>query len=233
MDRREIVNALCDHFGVKPQYLGAPTFAYQVAAANETYTIDRTGKIVTSAGKEVTLESIRNGIFKDNQPCEATVSLTGHTPKTLRNLINLLYSKQNLVVQSLNTGSEIVKEDFVRLLNYARLESMDDFKWVLAHSGDTSYQRIIFDFDADMVKFNLLGGNPSSDMIQAYMQFITLLNETAKKLKYTSPKLTVTENPKFTFRLFLIRLGMVGNEYKLARKLLLEKLEGNSAFKRR
>jgi hypothetical protein len=30
---------------------------------------------------------------------------------------------------------------------------------------------------------------------------------------------------------FLIRLGFVGDEYKAARKLLLSKLSGNSAFK--
>ncbi|MBZ4647626.1 MAG: hypothetical protein JG777_3115, partial [Clostridia bacterium] len=36
---------------------------------------------------------------------------------------------------------------------------------------------------------------------------------------------------KFTFRVFLIRLGMVGDEYKDTRKILLENLEGNSAFR--
>jgi hypothetical protein len=34
---------------------------------------------------------------------------------------------------------------------------------------------------------------------------------------------TANLNPKFTFRVFLIRLDMVGDEYKIARKILLEK----------
>ena len=60
---------------------------------------------------------------------------------------------------------------------------------------------------------------------------IGLLNQNAKALKHASAKSKDTDNDKFTFRVFLIRLGMVGDEYKVARKVLLENLEGNSAFR--
>ncbi|MDR1630468.1 MAG: hypothetical protein LBS36_09695, partial [Oscillospiraceae bacterium] len=39
------------------------------------------------------------------------------------------------------------------------------------------------------------------------------------------------ENDKFTMRLFLIRLGFVGKEYKAARRILLRNLTGNPSFK--
>jgi hypothetical protein len=39
------------------------------------------------------------------------------------------------------------------------------------------------------------------------------------------------ENEKFTMRVWLIGLGMVGKEYALARKLLLKNLEGNSSWR--
>jgi hypothetical protein len=39
------------------------------------------------------------------------------------------------------------------------------------------------------------------------------------------------DNEKFAFRVFLIRLGFVGDDYKNARKILLRNLTGNSAFK--
>ena len=39
------------------------------------------------------------------------------------------------------------------------------------------------------------------------------------------------ENAKFTMRLFLIRLGFIGDEYKTARKILLRNLTGNSSWK--
>ena len=39
------------------------------------------------------------------------------------------------------------------------------------------------------------------------------------------------ENDKYAFRCFLLRLGFIGDEYKLTRKILLENLEGSAAFK--
>ena len=39
-----------------------------------------------------------------------------------------------------------------------------------------------------------------------------------------------TDNEKYAFRCFLLRLGFIGDEYKTARKILLRNLEGNGAF---
>src|SRR5690606_1824836 len=120
-----------------PQYMGAPSFAYQVTTADEIYTIDRTGKIVTSTDNEVTLESIINKVVEEAPPtsCEVTIPLAVHTAVTLRNMVNLLYSKQDLIIKSLGTGSLIIEEDFVKALNVTHLESTEDFKGVLARSG--------------------------------------------------------------------------------------------------
>lgn len=38
-------------------------------------------------------------------------------------------------------------------------------------------------------------------------------------------------NEKYAFRCFLLRIGMIGAEYKAARKVLLRNLTGSSAFK--
>ena len=40
-----------------------------------------------------------------------------------------------------------------------------------------------------------------------------------------------TENEKYAFRCFLLRLGFIGTEYKKQRKILLSRLNGSSAFK--
>jgi hypothetical protein len=40
-----------------------------------------------------------------------------------------------------------------------------------------------------------------------------------------------TENDKYAFRCFLLRLGFIGDEYKAARKILLKNLTGSGAFK--
>ena len=69
------------------------------------------------------------------------------------------------------------------------------------------------------------------DEIAAYTQFITRLRDMAKDAKRVSSKPTETDNDKYAFRCFLLRLGFIGNEYKTARKILLRNLTGNSAFK--
>lgn len=68
------------------------------------------------------------------------------------------------------------------------------------------------------------------DEIAAYTQFITGLCDMAKDAKRVSSKPTETNNDKYAFRCFLLRLGFIGNEYKTARKILLRNLTGNSAF---
>ena len=40
-----------------------------------------------------------------------------------------------------------------------------------------------------------------------------------------------TDNEKYAFRCFLLRLGFIGSEYKEARKILLKNLSGNAAFR--
>ena len=70
-----------------------------------------------------------------------------------------------------------------------------------------------------------------SDEIAAYTQFISRLCDMARDAKRVSLKPTETDNDKYVFRCFLLRLGFIGKEYKTARKILLRNLTGNSAFR--
>ena len=49
--------------------------------------------------------------------------------------------------------------------------------------------------------------------------------------KGASHSRTKSTNEKYTFRTWLLRLGMIGEEFQTARKFLLENLEGNIAWK--
>ena len=42
---------------------------------------------------------------------------------------------------------------------------------------------------------------------------------------------THSENEKYTFRTWLLRLGLIGDEFKTARQQLLKNLEGNIAWR--
>ena len=66
----------------------------------------------------------------------------------------------------------------------------------------------------------------------AYCTFISMLCEFAKNQGRINRKPDTSDNPKYTMRCFLIRLGMVGAEFKTARKVILRNLTGNSAFRK-
>jgi len=71
----------------------------------------------------------------------------------------------------------------------------------------------------------------SPEKIRACMNFITKLCEMAKTQKRVTAKEKETDNDKYAFRCFLLRLGFIGDEYKADRKVLLKNLTGSSAFK--
>lgn len=65
----------------------------------------------------------------------------------------------------------------------------------------------------------------------AYTKFITMFCEFAKNLQRVVNKPDASDNEKYAFRCFLLRLGMIGADYKAASKVLLRNLTGSSAFR--
>jgi hypothetical protein len=76
--------------------------------------------------------------------------------------------------------------------------------------------------------FTLAGADGEAD---AYIRFVSALCGMVKTQKRIIAKEHKSENDKFIMRLFLIRLGFIGPEYKSARRILLRNLTGNSSWK--
>ncbi|MBK5242067.1 virulence-related protein [Clostridium sp.] len=250
MDRKEIVKVLGEHFEVKPQYMGAPSFAYQIETAEGIINIDREGKIINSKGEELKLEVLLNGtveeeIIKSNEQGQKKETVTelkntdtkivipmeGHTGVSLRNLVHMIYSKQVLIKKALGLTEVIINEDFITGINESSIETLEDFKTTIANMKNENCKGIEFDFNNMSIGFKFLHEKADAEKIMVYTQFAELLSKTAKSLKYASAKVSLTDNDKFSMRTWLIRLGMIGDEYKMARKILLERLVGNGAFR--
>ena len=72
----------------------------------------------------------------------------------------------------------------------------------------------------------------SEENVNLYIFFITSLCNLARKLIRVNAKEEKTvDNEKYAFRCFLLRLGMIGEQYKNTRKLLLKNFTGSSAFR--
>ncbi len=81
------------------------------------------------------------------------------------------------------------------------------------------------------LRFPWFHTDASPDEVHAYAVFISRLCTTAKEQKRVTAVERGVENEKYAFRCFLLKLGFIGDEYKAARKVLLARLEGDSAFR--
>ncbi|WP_373844756.1 virulence-related protein [Clostridium sp.] len=239
MDRKEIVKTLSEALGFQAKYLGAPSFAYEIKTEKEIYTIDRQGSITTSQGKVITLNEILNGEHPEEK-IEATaidkfeleIPLGEHTGRTLMNILNMLYSKQQLIFKALELKESFIEGAFIENLNLKKTETLEEFQEAITEAGADGHKGMRFDFEKRTFTFKLLGENLSNEKMSAFIELASLINENAQKLRHTSFKQAQEDNPKYAFRTWLIRLGMNGSCYKDIRKTLLSNLQGSGAFRK-
>lgn len=235
MDRKEIVKTLSEDLGVTAKYLGAPSFSYEVKTEAETYTIDRHGNITNLQGRVVTIDEILKEEYREETAIdkfELEIPFGEHTGKTLMNILNMLYSKQQLIFKAFELKETFIEEAFIENLNLKKTESLEEFKEAITEVGAEGCKGITFDFEKGTFIFKLLSENLSNEKMSAFIELTSLINENAKKLKHTSFKQAQEDNPKYAFRTWLTRLGMNGSCYKDIRKTLLSNLEGSGAFRK-
>ena len=92
-------------------------------------------------------------------------------------------------------------------------------------------EKAAYTLTEETIKFAWFHGKIAEDTVRAYTDFISKLCEMAQKQKRAVAKEKAVENEKYAFRCFLLRLGMIGDDYKTSRKILLQNLTGSSAFK--
>lgn len=81
------------------------------------------------------------------------------------------------------------------------------------------------------VKFPWYPKTEDSEEINYYLQFTESLCKMAVERKRVTSEPKKSENEKYDFRCFLLRLGFIGEEYKGFRKFMMKNLSGNAAFK--
>lgn len=84
--------------------------------------------------------------------------------------------------------------------------------------------------DDEWVYFHWWDTMPTTDEATAYCAFIAAVCKLAKNAKRVTAKETPVDSEKYAFRIFLLRLGFIGPQYKNARKILLQNLSGSAAF---
>jgi hypothetical protein len=70
----------------------------------------------------------------------------------------------------------------------------------------------------------------SREETHSYAQLVTQICKTAKEKKRVTAAVRDFSNPRFSFRVWLISLGMVGSTFATARRTLCKALPGNAAW---
>ena len=164
---------------------------------------------------------------EDPEPVEVTISLpmANHTVRSLRNLTAMLYSRGGLISKA--TGGQFsCTEDLLEALSTA--SDIPAFLNTLeSHPGALEG----LELSADTVTFTGFPETDRADRIQTFTTLASLMNRMALEQKHTLARPVMAENEKYSFRIWLISLGMKGDEFKTARRILLALLDGNAAFK--
>ena len=77
----------------------------------------------------------------------------------------------------------------------------------------------------------MFNGTLHAGEIKTYIQFCLAISHQALVQNKASRVKTHSSNEKYTFRTWLLRLGLIGDEFKTARHHLLKNLDGCIAWK--
>lgn len=155
-----------------------------------------------------------------------------HNGVSLRNLVNLIYSRGRLISKA--TGGHFhVETDLVETLRddsctYTVANFIEALKSYEAQCGTAMEGLVITD---EKVSFTGFPTASDYDHLTAFGHLAILMNQQAIGQKRIQAKDVNDENEKYALRTWLLRLGMNGPDFKETRKILMENLSGHAAFR--
>ena len=217
-DRKALVRAMVEFLGEPPVYQGAPSFAYAVGG----YRVDKDGMVsvpddASSEDIRKLVDALREKGFQPVEPAEQPTAAADFNPaqaddEDLRFLI-IKVPRDGFIPETEENLRRIIASKAPLLKKALETDSLD----------------LVFTDNAIRFQwFTLHGIDGEAD---AYNRLVTAMCKMAKEQKRVVAKECAADNEKFSMRLFLIRLGFIGDEYKTARRILLRNLTGNSSWR--
>ena len=203
-ERKRLVMTIAKTLNCKPNYKGAPSFDYEI----DGFTVNREGTLIFDDRTDAeSVEAVLEAAAREGFECGSEDEYYQvASPTRIRIEIPYDYVKVDILLSLLEAKGNLIQKALGASTTQIALE--DD--------------RVVFDwFDRTLTR----------DEADSYMLFITALCRLTKSLTRVNGSEKPIENEKYAFRCFLLRLGFIGAEYKPARKVLLSRLSGSSAFK--
>ena len=190
---------------------------------------------------------------KVNGSCGIHVHVDGanHNRQSLKNLICIMFSKEDILFKALQVNETRAKKwcKKVRepMLREARALSSDETAdlteleriWYEGNDGHgehynrTRYHALNLHsmFYRGTVEFRCFNSTLDPGLAAAYVNLCLAMSAQAIAQRSTVMRKTHSDNELFTFRVWLVRLGLNGPEFKETRDKLLQNLSGDRAWR--
>lgn len=270
MTRLNAARIIAKHFGTTEQYAGGVYNEYHIYdSTNRKWKIVSDSSIVATGGSETKCEMVspicnyddietiqelvrelRDGGMKVNSSTGIHIHIDAstHTAQSLKNLANIMSSKENLLFEALcvdperaNRWCKKVDEKFLDKLNTRTKKDKEKIRkiWYNGHDeahmhySPTRYRALNLHsvWQKGTVEFRCFNSTTHAGKIKAYIQLCLAISNQAKTQAGATRRHTETTNAKYTFRTWLLRMGLIGDEFKTARLHLLKNLSGNIAWR--
>jgi len=177
------------------------------------------------------------------------------TPQSLRVLCNIVYAKQHLLYKAVlchssrqNRFCQPLSDGFIRQLNKKKPKTLDEFSnlWYASVNSESPIDHRYHDSRYcilnlhnflsrrfETVEFRLFNGSLHAGEVKSYVQLSLLIVAQALSQQRATKRVTAAHNgnDKYAFRVWLLRMGAISDEFKTMRHHLLKSLEGNSAWR--
>lgn len=199
---------------------------------------DTAGEDTAEENSETEVQEGEESQETEDQPEEVPLDLelafpvSQHNGVTLRNLVNLLYSRGKLIGKA--TGGhfhveeglvEKLKDDSCTFAIMNFINAVSDYE--TEHGAALEGLKIT----TEKIIFTGFPTAPDHEHLTAFAQLAVLMNQQAISQKRIQAKDVNDENEKYALRTWLLRLGMNGPDFKETRKILMENLSGHAAFR--
>ena len=171
------------------------------------------------------------------------VDASKHTPQSLKNALSIMYSKEDILFKALNVNESRV-ERWCQKVREPMLEkirklpsntTMDRLRREWYEGSDGSYEHYNWTryyalnlhsvFYRGTLEWRCFESTLHAGKVRANITLALAISAQAINQSRTVMRKTeISENPAFTFRTFLLRLGLIGPEYKNVREHLLSNL---------
>ena len=167
------------------------------------------------------------------EPLAAEISfpLSQHTVQSLTNLICMIHSRGALLSKA--TGGQFFADKSLAdaILDDKTVHSIHELIAYIREWEETNPELKGIRFGEGKVIFDGFGAAADAETVQTFTKLAAAMNKMAITQKRVQAKDVDDSNEKYALRIWLIRLGLNGADFKADRKRLMAPLSGHTAFR--